>query len=240
MVDRTAITFCSEHPHTIGHWDDSLFVGRQAEMAALQAALEDTLASRRRLVLLGGEPGIGKTRTVREFARHAEGRGSLVLWGRCAETPGAPPYWPWSQMIRSYARAHDAMTLRADMGAGTVDLVTLAPEVREHLTDLPTSAPIEDPEQARFRLFTSMTAFLRQAAQRQPLVLVLENLHGADKPSLLLLEFLVLQRAFERSAPAHRQRYSASASASARTTRTFFPTASAYFINVAIVGFAFA
>jgi hypothetical protein len=164
MVDRAAITLGSGHPHTAGHWDDSLFVGRQAEMAALQAALEDTLASRGRLVLLGGEPGIGKTRTVREFARHAEGRGSLVLWGRCAETPGAPPYWPWSQMIRSYARAHDATVLRVDKGAGAVDLVTLAPEVQEHLTDLPPSAPIEDPEQARFRLFTSMIAFLRQAS----------------------------------------------------------------------------
>lgn len=160
-------------------------------MAALQAALEDTLAERGRLVLLGGEPGIGKTRTVQEFARHAALRGGLVLWGRCAETPGAPPYWPWSQLLRMYARCHDATVLRADMGAGAGELATLAPEVREYLTDLPTSVPIEDPEQARFRLFTSMTAFLRRAAQRQPLVLVLENLHGADKPSLLLLEFLV-------------------------------------------------
>lgn len=190
MADQTGVTAGSTPSDPPGHWDDSLFVGRQAEMATLQAALEDVLAGRGRLVLLGGEPGIGKTRTVQEFVRHAGARGGLVLWGRCAETPGAPPYWPWSQILRTYGRTHDAAVLRAAMGVGAVDLVTLAPAVREYLTDLPTSVPIEDPEQARFRLFTAMTAFLQQAAQRQPLVLVLENLHGADKPSLLLLEFL--------------------------------------------------
>lgn len=183
---------------TTGAWDDPIFVGRQAEMATLQAALEDALAGRGRLVLLDGEPGIGKTRTVQEFARHAGTRGGLVLWGRCAETPGAPPYWPWSQILRTYGRTYDATALRADLGVGAVDLVTLAPEVREHLTDLPPSVPIDDPEQARFRLCTSMTAFLHRAAQRQPLVLVLENLHGADKSSLLLLEFLAQDNADSR------------------------------------------
>lgn len=198
MTDQIETTSGAPHSRGTGHWDNSLFVGRQAEMAVLHAALEDVLAGRGRLVLLDGEPGIGKTRMVQEFTHHAEARGGLVLWGRCAETPGAPPYWPWSQILRTYGRLHDAMVLRATMGSGAVDLVTLAPEVREHLADLPVSAPIEDPEQARFRLFTSMTAFLRQAARRQPLVLVLENLHGADKSSLLLLEFLAQESAESR------------------------------------------
>lgn len=100
--------------------------------------------------------------------------------------------------MRAYGRTHEATALRADMGLGAVDLVTLAPEMRERLADLPSAVPIEDPEQARFRLFTSMTTFFRQAAQRQPLVLVLENLHGADKPSLLLLEFLAQEVAESR------------------------------------------
>jgi predicted ATPase len=84
------------------------------------------------------------------------------------------------------------------MGTGAADLATLVPEVREHLPDVQPPPPIENPEQARFRLFASVTAFLRQAAQRQPLLLVLDNLHGADAPSLLLLEFVAQELAGSR------------------------------------------
>ncbi len=72
----------------------STFVGRQRELAELEAALEDSLSGRGRLVMLAGEPGIGKTRIARELAIVAESRGALVLWGRCYEEEGAPPYWP--------------------------------------------------------------------------------------------------------------------------------------------------
>ena len=81
---------------------EEVFVGRQAEMGVLQAALEDALAGPGRLVMLVGEPGIGKTRTAREFLGHAERRGAFALWGRCHESPGAPPYWAWVQIIRAY------------------------------------------------------------------------------------------------------------------------------------------
>jgi len=75
----------------IGH----MFIGRQREMAELRAALDDALGGRGRLVMLAGEPGIGKTRTAQELAVLAEQRGALVLWGWCYEGEGAPPYWPW-------------------------------------------------------------------------------------------------------------------------------------------------
>ena len=77
------------------------FVGRQREMGELTVALEDALSGQGRLVILVGEPGIGKTRTAQELASHAEGLGAQVLWGRCYEEEGAPPYWPWVQSIRS-------------------------------------------------------------------------------------------------------------------------------------------
>ena len=70
------------------------FVGRQREMAELTAALDDTLSGHGRMVMLVGEPGIGKTRTAQELAALAEQRGAQVLWGRCYEGEGAPPYWP--------------------------------------------------------------------------------------------------------------------------------------------------
>ena len=71
-------------------------------MDELRAALEESIAGRGGLAMLVGEPGIGKTRTAQELASYAEGRGAQVLWGRCYEEEGAPPYWPWVQAIRSY------------------------------------------------------------------------------------------------------------------------------------------
>ena len=70
-------------------------VGRQREMAELRAAMDDARSGHGRLVMLVGEPGIGKTRTAQDLAALAEARGAQVLWGRCYEEQGAPPYWPW-------------------------------------------------------------------------------------------------------------------------------------------------
>ncbi len=165
------------------------FVGRRREMAELTAALDDALAGRGRMVMLAGEPGIGKTRTAQELASHAERLGAQVWWGRCYEGEGAPPYWPWVQPIRSYVHQKDADQLRSEMGSGAADIGEIVPEVRERLPDLQPS-PALVPEEARFRLFDSITTFLKNASQKQPLILVLDDLHWADASSLLLLEFL--------------------------------------------------
>ena len=165
------------------------FVGRRRELAELESALEDALSGRGRLVMLAGEPGIGKTRTVRELASYAESRGALVLWSWCYEEEGAPPYWSWVQLIRSQVRQQDSKQLRLEMGPGAADIAEIVHEVREKLADL-TPPPPTEPEQARFRLFDSITTFLKNAALSQPLMLVLEDLHWADRSSLLLLEFL--------------------------------------------------
>ena len=79
----------------------SVFVGRQRELAELTAALDDALSGQGRLVMLVGEPGIGKTRTAQELASYAENRGAKVFWGRCYEEEGAPPYWPWVRWTQS-------------------------------------------------------------------------------------------------------------------------------------------
>ena len=166
-----------------------VFVGRQREMGDLKAALEDALSGRGRLVTLVGEPGIGKTRTAQELATYAGLRGAQVLWGRSYEEQGVPAYWPWVQAIRSYVRERDPEQLRSEMGAGAADIAEVVSDVRERLADLQ-PAPELEPEQARFRLFDSIAAFLKTASQRQPLVLVLDDLHWADQPSLMLLQFV--------------------------------------------------
>ena len=158
----------SQPTRDIGH----VFVGRQREMAQLQRALNNTLSGQGRMVMLAGEPGIGKTRTAQELASYAEGQGAKVLWGWCYEEEGAPPHWPWVQTIRSYVQGCDAGQIRTEMGHGAANIADVVPEIQSKITDLK-PPPTLEPEAARFRLFDSITTFLKNAAQGQPLLLVL-------------------------------------------------------------------
>jgi class 3 adenylate cyclase len=166
-----------------------VFVGREHEMDLLRAGLESTLSGRGRLILLVGEPGIGKTRTAEELVTYARLRRAQVLWGRCYEGEGAPVYWPWVQLIRLYVHEREPAALLSEMGSGAGAIAQMVSEVRERLPGVTLPPPL-DAEQARFRLFDGVSTFLKNAAKSQPLVLVLDDLHWADKPSLLLLQFL--------------------------------------------------
>ena len=119
------------------------FVGRPREMSELRAALEDAISGQGRLVMLSGEPGIGKTRTAQELASYAETLGAQVLWGWCYEEEGAPPYWPWIQPLRSYIQERDADQLRQELGAGAADIAQIVSQVRERLPDLVPSPTLE-------------------------------------------------------------------------------------------------
>ena len=166
------------------------FVGRDAVMQTLGGGLDAALGGDSRLLLLAGEPGIGKTRTLDELAREARQRGARVLAGRCYEGEGAPAFWPWVQILREALAGADASQLQRTLGAGASELAGLVPELREHLPGLepPTGGT---PEQARFRLFDAVTRFLKREAAARPLGIFLDDLHWADKPTLLLLQFVV-------------------------------------------------
>jgi DNA-binding SARP family transcriptional activator/tetratricopeptide (TPR) repeat protein len=167
----------------------SAFLGRERELAELVGGLDGAFAGRGRLFLLVGEPGIGKSRLAEELIAQARARGARILVGRCWEAGGAPAYWPWVQSLRAYVREAEPDALRAQLGAGAADIAQFLPELRERFPDLPEPPSLES-EGARFRLFDSMTAFLKNLAAAQPLVLVLDDLHAADAPSLLLLRFV--------------------------------------------------
>jgi len=98
-------------------------------------------------------------------------------------------HWPWVQLMRAYVQEATAEQLTGEMGSGATNIAEIVTEIRGKLPVLGTP-PVLDPEQARFRLFDSITTFLKNAAQRQPLMLVLDDLHWADRSSLLLLEVL--------------------------------------------------
>ncbi len=167
----------------------SIFVGRERELAALTAGLDDAFAGHGRLFLISGEPGIGKTRLAEELAACARERGADVLVGRCWEAGGAPAFWPWVQVLRVRARDRDREQLGAELAAGAPDIAEIVPELRQLFPDLP-HPPALDSDGARFRLFDSVSLFLRATAEANPLVVVLDDLHAADEPSLLLLRFL--------------------------------------------------
>jgi DNA-binding SARP family transcriptional activator/tetratricopeptide (TPR) repeat protein len=165
-----------------------VFVGRESELEELRGALDAAFAGRGRLFLLVGEPGIGKSRLAEELARHARERGATTLIGRCWEAGGAPAFWPWLQSLRIYMQQCDTRVIRSQLAGGAAEVAQIVPELRELFPDL--VEPSREGEGARFRLFDAATRFLKNAAAARPILLVLDDLHAADEPSLLLLQFL--------------------------------------------------
>jgi DNA-binding CsgD family transcriptional regulator len=166
-------------------------VGRAQELDAFRAAFDRMLAGRRQVVLISGEPGIGKTRCAEALADMAEDRGALVLWGRCHEAEGAPPYWPWVQILRAYVEASSLDEVRLNMGAAAKEIAALVPELIDSSHQIePAHSAMAATSAARFRTFDAIRHFFHQATQQVPVTLMLDDLHWADAASLSLLEFL--------------------------------------------------
>nr|WP_311527941.1 AAA family ATPase [uncultured Ralstonia sp.] len=170
------------------------FVGREHEFEVLDRLLTRAQDGTGGIATLAGEPGIGKTRTAEIVAERAERRGMRALWGRCNEEPGAPPYWPWQQLVRNWIASHDEESIRRALACGVAPLAEIVPDLADRLPDpvrdRAVAAPSTEVAQARFRLFDAVNTFWQRAAQQCPLLLVLDNLHWADASSLRLLEFL--------------------------------------------------
>jgi class 3 adenylate cyclase len=162
------------------------FVGRAAELARLHQTLQDLRAGRGSVSMLVGEPGIGKTRVAEEFAEVARGEGAAVLWGSCYEGEWTPPYGPFVEAFAEYVRTADLAALRQDLGTGGPSLARLIPAIRARLPDIPDPVPLE-PEEERVRLIDAVSQFVIATAARTRLVLVLDDLHWADKGTLTLL-----------------------------------------------------
>lgn len=149
------------------------FVGRVQELAELASAIEEAASGRGSLVLVTGEPGIGKTRLMSELGRVGSQRGVRVATGRCWEEGGAPPYWPWLQVIRTLGGELEEL------------VVTGGTTAARRSTPIPVM-----PDGERLRLFDAVGRFLAVASSERPILVVLDDLHAGDEPSLLLLRFL--------------------------------------------------
>ena len=162
-------------------------VGRAAELRALAAALARAAAGRGRLVAVTGEAGIGKTRLLEGLVRAAGLPASRVLRGRCPEQLGAPSYWPWTRVLRAHAATRGVDALRAELGAEAALLAALVPGLAPSTG---AAAAASGEQETRYELFAAVSALLRRAAESEPLLVIVEDVHWADEGSLALLEFL--------------------------------------------------
>lgn len=170
--------------------EDDAFIGRERELLAIGKLLARALAGHGGTVAIAGEPGIGKSHTALVVAQWAAARGMQVFWGRCNEEPGAPPYWPWLQLVRGWLQSQCDEAMRRVLAGAALPLAEILPDIAQRLPECEPLPAIADPQQARFRLFDAMSGFWRRAAADRPLLLILDNLHWADASSLRLLEFL--------------------------------------------------
>lgn len=167
-----------------------VFVGRDAELERMKLRWKEAVAGERRAVLFGGEPGVGKTRLAAELAAFAyEDGGGVVLAGRCDEDLGVP-YQPFVEALRHFLNHTPPETLPERLGRYGGELVRLLPEVAERLPGLP--PPLKsDPETERYRLFDAVAAWLAAVSSDRPLLLVLDDVQWAAKPTLLLLRHVL-------------------------------------------------
>src|SRR5262245_33678811 len=163
--------------------------GRGAEAEALALAWAKAKDGQRQVVLLAGEPGIGKTRLATETARAAHAEGGTVLFGACDEDVGLP-YRPFVEALRHYVAHAPEAVLAAHVRTHRGELTRLVPELARRIPDVP-APQVAEAETERFLLFEAVAGLLAVASQESPIVLVLDDLHWAGAPELLLLKHLV-------------------------------------------------
>jgi DNA-binding SARP family transcriptional activator len=164
---------------------DDPFVGRERELTRLEAAWRDARAGALRLACLSGEPGIGKTRLAGRLAARVHAEGALVLYGRCDEET-LVPHQPFVEALERLLRALPAEEREGLLGPHRAELSRLLPALD------PGGAPVGEAEgeSGRYRAFEAARALVEGAAARRPALLVLDDLHWADRPTLLLLRHL--------------------------------------------------
>ena len=176
LPDRLAVAYATR------------FVGRDGERDLLRDARKAAAAGERRVVLVSGEAGLGKTRLSTELARDAFDVGALVLYGRCDEELKSP-YRPWVEALGHYVTHVSDDGLARHDPASLSELAKLVPALRPRVEMVTASSPAGDGDQ--YVLFAAVTALLRTLAVEEPVVIVLDDLHWADHASLQLLRHVV-------------------------------------------------
>ncbi len=168
----------------------SSFVGRRAQLTLLSERLAEARAGRAQVVWVAGEPGAGKSALMDQLMRRARASGFGVVMGRCYESPGAPPFWPWQQVFNELTEGLSSAELQRIVGEAAADLAALLPGLA---AARPTPEREAYSDRDRFRLFRGAARLLRERARHEPLLLILDDIHCADTPSLVLWRELARQ-----------------------------------------------
>jgi DNA-binding SARP family transcriptional activator len=160
--------------------------GRRRELDRLEEIRTAAAETGPTRVLLGGEPGIGKSRLASELAHRAQRGGWNVLWGRCHEA-ALVPYEPWVEALRQYAAALSNQQLAELAHSAGTEFLALAPDLARRLPRAALAPVADDPAARRYRLFESVAELLMLAAGARPLILIIEDMHWADQGTILLL-----------------------------------------------------
>ena len=165
----------------------ALFLGRREELGELRAGLDDIALGRGRAFFVAGEAGVGKTRLLEALVGEVEPTEVRAVVGRCRHPRAAPPFWPWTQVLRACIAGLADDVLDRHLGAGAPDVALLLPELGQRFPGMAAARPSASSD-ARLRLFESVTAFLRAVAADGGLVVVLDDLHASDEASLRLVQ----------------------------------------------------
>jgi DNA-binding winged helix-turn-helix (wHTH) protein len=175
-------------------------LGRSTELRALLERLGRAELGQGSLMLIEGEPGVGKTTLAEQLSAAAQERGFEVIWGRAWEGGGAPPFWPWIQVLRAIAQREGSEQLREWLGGSGTELMPLLPEFAG--TSQPRSEALTseiEGARARFRQFDVLSRMLRHlggrgpdgTVRKRPWLILLDDLHAADDASVQLVRFLM-------------------------------------------------
>jgi serine/threonine protein kinase/tetratricopeptide (TPR) repeat protein len=168
------------------------FVGRKGEWSDILEALTQASFGNGALIMIGGEPGVGKTRLTEEVLNEALPKGFLCLVGHCYDMQGGQPYMPFVEIIESAARIVEPAAFLLTLGESAPEVAKLVPELRRKFNNIPLAAELP-PEQEQRYTFNSIAKFIERVAEEQPLLLVLEDLHWAGESTMLLLQHIARQ-----------------------------------------------
>jgi tetratricopeptide (TPR) repeat protein/archaellum biogenesis ATPase FlaH len=185
-IEASKITEPAQEAPTENPLYRRVFVGREPELKQLQSAFDGAISGQGDLMMVMGEPGIGKTALCEQLSTYVTLRGGRTLVGHCYEAGSLSlPYLAFVEALRSYVLSREVTDLREELGSGAADVARIVSEIRERLKVR--VRPKRDPEEDRYRLLQAVTEFLRNAANVQPMLVVLEDLHDADSGTLEML-----------------------------------------------------
>jgi serine/threonine protein kinase/tetratricopeptide (TPR) repeat protein len=200
-LEQPSIVEPSHYPTTelslLDRIDRGKMVGRQDELKQLQETWRRTQQGHSHLVLISGEPGIGKTRLARELMAYVQLGGAGIMRGGCYEYEATTPYLPFGEALRDWVNAQAVDALRQQLGTNAFELAKLAPEIEVKLGPLAPN-PALPPSEERLRLFDHIARFLQRIASTRGLLLFVDDLHWADTGTLALLHYVMRRLRTER------------------------------------------